>query len=164
MSELCIEAVGPTMAGRIAELASEIWREHYPAIIGRGQTDYMLARYQSPAAIVAAMESGYRYCLMRCGHRPVGYLAYRIADGALELSKLYLRAAFRGRGWGRSAFAWVEARARAAGVSQVYLRVNRHNHGSLAAYAACGYRRVRDVIDDIGGGYVIDDHIYAKEL
>ncbi|MFW5882653.1 MAG: GNAT family N-acetyltransferase [Planctomycetota bacterium] len=164
MDELRIDPVGPAVAGRIAALARRIWREHYPAIIGREQTDYMLDRYQSPAAIIAAMADGYRYCLIRVGHRAIGYLACRVSGEVCELSKLYLAAGFRGRGWGRSALAWVEARGREAGARMVRLRVNRRNRISLAVYAACGYRRVEDVIDDIGAGYVIDDHIYAKVL
>lgn len=47
---------------RLAALASEIWHEYWPAIIGAAQTDYMVEQFQSEEAIRRDMaEHSYEY-------------------------------------------------------------------------------------------------------
>jgi hypothetical protein len=61
---LVIEPVTATEQTRqVAELARDIWTEHYVPIIGRDQVDYMLDRFQSSDAIARQIESGCKYYL-----------------------------------------------------------------------------------------------------
>ena len=46
----------------------------------------------------------------------------------------------------------------------LYLTVNRENAGSIAAYLAMGFRKVREQVTDIGEGYVMDDFIMEKAV
>ena len=47
---------------QIAQLASRIWNEYWPAIIGQAQTDYMVENFQSLSAFERDMaEHGYEY-------------------------------------------------------------------------------------------------------
>ena len=39
----------------VADLAHEIWREHYAGIVSADQIEYMLGKFQSPSAIKAAV-------------------------------------------------------------------------------------------------------------
>ena len=48
--------------------------------------------------------------------------------------------------------------------SHLSLRVNKNNHQALAAYQKYGFSRASDVIEDIGGGFVMDDYILTKTL
>ena len=44
------------------------------------------------------------------------------------------------------------------------LNVNKHNAPSIAFYERCGYAVRESVVVDIGGGFVMDDHVMAKAL
>ena len=46
----------------MADMASEIWHEYWPALIGPEQTDYMVEQFQSLEAITRDMrEHDYEY-------------------------------------------------------------------------------------------------------
>ena len=47
----------------MAQLADEIWHEHYQNILSPEQIDYMVERYQSVQAITEQLEQGYHYLL-----------------------------------------------------------------------------------------------------
>lgn len=53
---------------------------------------------------------------------------------------------------------------REQGLVALYLTVNRENAGSIAAYLAMGFRKVREQVTDIGEGYVMDDFIMEKAV
>jgi ribosomal protein S18 acetylase RimI-like enzyme len=54
--------------------------------------------------------------------------------------------------------------ARASGATHVELRVNKGNARALAAYARAGFRIERSLVADIGGGFVMDDHVLRLDL
>lgn len=149
---------------KVAELAPIIWNEHYPAIIGQSQVDYMLDRFQSADAIRHQILDGYRYYLIQVGDVNAGYTAVTAGPDqhSLQLSKLYVLAALRGCGIARSAVNQMAALARVEGYAQLYLTVNKHNHDSIAAYRKLGFVHCGEMVTDIGNGYVMDD--YAMQL
>ena len=49
----------------VAGLAEEIWNQHFVGIIGQGQVDYMLGKFQSAEAIAGQIAEGYEYYLVR---------------------------------------------------------------------------------------------------
>lgn len=162
----CVEVRSPEEIRTVVELAREIWTEHYTPIIGRAQVDYMLARFQSEKAVAAQIREGYRYFLIRLDGAPAGYLAV-VPDSAsrrLLLSKLYVRAALRGRGLGRAATAFAEQLGRDGGMNLLWLRVNRHNAASIRAYEAMGFVKTAALVSDIGEGFFMDDFQMEKRL
>src|SRR4051794_26833360 len=102
----------------IVLLARRIWTEHYVPIIGSAQVDYMLEHFQSKVAIAQQIKQGHEYFLLSCtvnsetatsnttsDTMPVGYLDVVLQpNGRLFLSKLYVVAAMRCRGFGRQLF------------------------------------------------------------
>ena len=56
----------------------------------------------------------------------------------------------------------MEARARTHG--HQLLRVNRKNAQAIAAYGMYGFTVVREVVEDFGGGFVMDDYVMVKPL
>ncbi|MFT3752574.1 MAG: GNAT family N-acetyltransferase [Paludibacter sp.] len=143
----------------VARLARVIWSEHYLDIIGQAQIDYMLARFQSEPAIAGQIEAGDEYFLLRHDGTMVGYAAIRSQPETARLfvSKLYLLATARGRGWGRDTLAFLAQLAQQRGLSTLWLTVNKHNP-ALHAYLAVGFVQVAEVVADIGAGYVMDDY------
>jgi GNAT superfamily N-acetyltransferase len=159
--------IGPEPIRVVADLAREIWTEHYTPIIGAGQVAYMLDRFQSERAITADIGTrGYQYDLIRVGTRPAGYAAYRADSLKSEvfLSKIYLLRAFRGRGLSSRLLARVEETARLAGCTRIRLTVNKYNTSSIKAYLALGFSVTDAVVTDIGEGYSMDDYVMEKTV
>lgn len=150
---------------QVADLAAEIWREHYASILSTEQIDYMVDAFQSAVAItVQIRKKGYQYYLLTLADEAVGYLAVQAEDDKLFLSKLYLHASVRGHGFGRAAVAFLEGFCQARGLSVIWLTVNRHNTSSIAAYEKMGFQKVREEKADIGSGFVMDDFIMEKTI
>lgn len=152
---------------RLAELAREIWTEHYVDIIGREQVDYMLENFQSESAIRAAIrEEGHIYYLVSEGGEDVGYWAVEPEPGEdrMKLSKIYVRRGMRGQGLGRQMVEAAEELCREHGADALWLAVNKNNTDSIEAYRAMGFQRVGERVKDIGEGFVMDDYIMEKPV
>lgn len=149
----------------VARMAHEVWNEYYVSLIGQAQVDYMVAKFQSAAAMQAQIDSGYEYFHIQQSGENVGYAAVRhdTADARVFISKLYLLAAHRKSGAGRQALALIERMARERGATHLWLTVNKGN-ASVQAYERLGFKIVEALVMDIGGGYVMDDYKMEKAV
>lgn len=151
----------------IAKLAGVIWRAYYPGIITQAQIDYMLARMYALDTMRREIR-GERVCydLLLVEERPSGFASYgpEPEPGLVKLHKLYLLAELHGRGLGSRLLEHVEHEIRAAGARRLILSVNKRNTQAIAAYQRNGFVIAESVVTDIGGGFVMDDYIMAKEL
>lgn len=145
-------------------LACKIWKEHYPAIIGHEQVQYMLGKFQSTPAIKRQIEEGSNYHLLYEEDHPVGYFCYHYDNGALFLSKIYVCKEVRGLGIGKKALRYIFEQAKSQSVNAVRLTVNKFNAGSISVYKNLGFKTVDSVVKDIGGGYVMDDYVMEKAV
>jgi GNAT superfamily N-acetyltransferase len=149
----------------VAALAEKIWTEHYTAIIGSAQVEYMLENFQSFHAIKQQIAQVYEYYLVMNQEIPAGYFSFQIRKPReLFLSKIYVLKSERGRGYGRACIEFISDRARESGVDAVVLTVNKNNSDSCAAYERWGFERTRSVIADIGNGFVMDDWEYRLQV
>jgi diamine N-acetyltransferase len=149
----------------IALMAHEIWYEYYVPLIGRAQVDYMVAKFQSVAAMSAQIDSGYEYFLVRRDEINLGYFAVQPEPeaGRLFLSKLYLLARHRGGGTGRACMEFIERLSRERGLHLLWLTVNKGNP-SVKAYQRLGFNIAAEIVMDIGGGFVMDDYRMEKQV
>lgn len=151
--------------GTVAKLAREIWVDHYTAIIGSDQVEYMLGKFQSPPAIREQLAQGYEYYVLQDRGEPTGYFSFFLrASGELFLSKIYVLKRQRGRGNGRACFEFILGRAKKLGARSIVLTVNKDNVDSCAIYEKLGFLRTRSVVADIGGGFVMDDWEYRLDI
>ena len=150
----------------IAELADQIWHEHYTGIISQQQIDYMVRLYQSPPAIKEQIrKEKYQYWMMTSlDNVPVGYMATQVCQDHIFLSKLYIVCTHRGLGYGSQAIKKIAEVAKENGFDKIRLGVNRDNTESLAVYEKWGFKKIDVIIKDIGGGFVMDDFILQKNL
>lgn len=152
-------------AGRLAELAALIWRGHYPGIISPEQIEYMLAQRYHPPSIRQSLARGDRWDVARVGEELVAFAhSFPLEGGAVKLDKLYVHPDWQRHGIGARLVARIEARARAHGRSHLLLRVNRRNVQAIAAYEKYGFVVVREVVEDIGNGFVMDDYVMVLPL
>ncbi|MDL2238083.1 GNAT family N-acetyltransferase, partial [Christensenellaceae bacterium OttesenSCG-928-K19] len=135
------------------------------SIISTGQIEYMLEKFQSPSAIERAIAEGYEYFLAKRLGASVGYMGIQANEphGKLFLSKIYLLKEYRGKGYAKDMIAQLVEMAQQLRLKSIWLTVNKGNP-SVEAYKKMGFTVVRDQVADIGGGYVMDDHIMEKEV
>lgn len=163
------EIVRATEAGlpAISELAGVIWRACYPGIITSEQIDYMLARMYSLDVLRDEIRSqGICYDRLLLDGELAGFASYGPTSepGVIKLHKLYLLPELHGRGLGSRLLQHVEREVRTGGARRLILSVNKRNANAIAAYQRNGFRIVESVVTDIGGDFVMDDYIMAKEL
>ncbi len=150
--------------GAVEALAREIWTEHFTPIIGPAQVEYMLEKFQSRAAISGQIREGYSYFLLEERGSRIGYLAVQPRGRELFLSKIYVKACERGRGYGRAAVRFAEGFAAERNLTRITLTVNKNNTGSIRAYERLGFEKIEALVQDIGGGFVMDDYRMARDL
>ena len=149
----------------VAQLAEEIWNEHYVPIIGQEQVDYMVEKYQSVPAISHQIEEeGYTYYLVYAGEEAVGYLGVQTREQDLFLSKYYMHSSQRGKGYGKEALEFIRQYAREHQLQGISLTVNKYNSNSIAAYEKMGFLNLGPTVADIGNGFIMDDYIMRLPL
>jgi GNAT superfamily N-acetyltransferase len=155
----------PDAIRKVSRLSEEIWPEHYAPIVGTEQVAYMLQKFQTPEAIAENIWDGTFYYLAQDHGKDVGYFAVRAQEDQNELflSKIYLRAEERGKGCGRQMLDYVETLARDMKFPKIGLKVHKRNP-SVAIYEKMGFKIAGPVIQDIGGGFILDDFKMEKTL
>ncbi|MHC4170371.1 MAG: GNAT family N-acetyltransferase [Planctomycetota bacterium] len=145
----------------VARLAFEIWNQHFVPII-KAQVDYMVEKFQSKRAISEQIESGYSYYLLKAQDDYVGYTGLCFKDDELFLSKLYIKACRRGKGYGRKALEFIEQLAGENGLGKITLTVNKNNTDTIEAYEKLGFANLGSFVQDIGSRFVMDDYKMEK--
>ncbi len=143
----------------MSALASAIVKEHFDPIIGSRQNDYMIKKFQSAESIKQQLSEGFKYYFVCLCHAEIGFLAYRIDEDSLYLSKFYLDKAYRGRGFSREMLGFVKKAAEENGLRKIRLNVNKNND-AIYAYEGLGFQRTGAQKKDIGNGFFMDDYIY----
>lgn len=164
MADIEVKTALEADAALIEALAKEIWTQHYQSIISREQIAFMLDTFQSRDAVLGDMRGGAVYDIARLDGEPCGYSAAVPDNTGLFLSKLYVRQSCRGRGIARAMVDRIDARAKQMGARRVWLKCNRHNTDSLAAYERLGFHIASACVTDIGGGFIMDDYALEKPV
>ena len=159
-----IKIAHPSDAHTLAVLAREIWQEHYIAILGEQQVEYMLETIQSQAAIEKDLQDGKIYWLVQVDGENSGYVSYEFQENQLFLSKLYLTEAARGKGVGRFLFEELKQIAFEQHKESIGLTVNKYNASTIAVYKKLGFKKVSEQVADIGNGFAMDDYVLSYTL
>lgn len=145
-------------AEAITAIAEQIWRVHYPPIIGSEQVEYMLSQMHSPQKVVEQMRIGQTFCFIRDGENTIGYTSWsRPAEGELFIHKFYIDPSLQRKGIGKKIFD--EMLELNPGTKIIRLTVNRMNYKSINFYYKIGFviEEVKDF--DIGNGYFMNDFV-----
>jgi diamine N-acetyltransferase len=151
----------------ISSLAGVIWRAHYPGIISTEQIEYMLGKMYSLETLREEIRvRGIRYERLLAGEELAGFAAHgpTAQSKVFKLHKLYLHPDWQGRGLGSLLLLHCEREAGKAGAERLVLTVNKRNANAIAVYLRNGFVIADAVVTDIGGGFVMDDCVLAKEL
>lgn len=146
-------------AKELARMAREIWMEHFPKIIGKENTEYILNKFQSESAITEQINDGYLYSFIMYKDEKVGYFSIRPEGDSLFMSKIYVLKRFRGKGLGSKTLDDILQKGKALNVKKVYLHVNKKNSSAISVYEHKGFIKVKDEMTDIGEGFFLDDYL-----
>jgi len=149
---------------RVADLAREIWTQHFTAIIGASQVNYMLTNFQSPTAIKSQIRDGAEYYLAQVESEWVGYIGLipDFEQNKMMLSKFYVKNTSQGKGVGHSLLAFIENKCRLEKFSSIWLTVNKFNVDTITWYKHRGFSIIEKTKKDIGAGFFMDDYLMEK--
>ncbi|MFM7554895.1 MAG: GNAT family N-acetyltransferase [Verrucomicrobiota bacterium] len=164
-----VERLGEADLPQVRDLAQRVWPVSYAEMLSPGQIDYMLKRMYSLERLREDLRSGVVFEWPVRDGVPIGYLATscdRSAPGGpvLFLHKLYLLPEVQGRGLGGRLLDHVLRAAADLGCRRVRLNVNKANARAIACYRRRGFDIECSVVNDIGGGFVMDDHVMARPM
>jgi diamine N-acetyltransferase len=157
-----IRPVTPPEVPAISALAREIWQATYPGIITQAQIDFMLEQRYGHERLYDDLEDAHKW-LDQAFHdgRRVGFA---FSKGEFKLDKLYIHPDVQRKGVGGQLIAHVAARAAKLGYPCVILQVNKRNVNAINSYKKYGFVVRTATVDDIGGGFVMDDFVMEKKL
>lgn len=165
MEEIEIGPLRLDEAEALVELAGRVWRKHYPGIITPQQIEYMLAERYKPGLVRQLLARGDLWLAARVEGVLVGFAhGHPLEDGDYKLDKLYVDTDRQRQGIGAGLMTEMEGRARNHGFTRLVLRVNRQNKQAIEAYLKQGFTVATLIMEDIGGGFMMDDYVMVKEL
>lgn len=139
-------------------MADEIWRDHYPEIIGMEQVEYMLGRFYSREGMLQQMRDGQQFYRVMLDGQPKGFLAIEThGEGNYFLNKLYIDTPEQGRGLGQAI--WQNLLLLLSDLREMRLQVNRQNYKAINFYFKVGFVIERVADFDIGDGYFMNDFV-----
>lgn len=142
-------------------LAEDIWFPTYQPILSPGQVKYMFSKFYSAEALSDQMEQGgHSFLLAYYNDTPSGFASYSLIDNStVKLHKLYILPGLQGKGIGAALTDSVAGAARTKGADKLILYVNKYNYPAQRFYEKKGLRIIREEVNDIGEGYVMDDFV-----
>lgn len=146
----------------IHNLAEEIWKAYYPAIISITQVDYMLDLMYSENALRKQLEDGHIFYLAFEQEIPVGYFSYTEKEkGKYFLNKFYIKTNLHRSGTGSQMFNFLLQLLPTG--HDLRLTVNRMNYKAINFYFKNGFI-IEDAKDfNIGNGFFMNDFVMVRK-
>lgn len=142
----------------ISDLAVLIWNQHYPAIIGQKQIDYMLGKmYNKDSLLEQMLEKAQQFYFITTDSHKIGFLSVKKErEHEWFLAKFYINQHKAGKGFGEISFLEL---LKLTGAKKITLTVNRLNYKAINFYFKLGFRIKRVEDFDIGEGYMMNDFV-----
>jgi ribosomal protein S18 acetylase RimI-like enzyme len=158
MLGLKLSEAGESDLADIAGLATLIWNQHYPEIIGQAQVDYMLQMmYSAESLREQLLAKHHRFFLIRSGSEKIGFISmHKENNDNWYLNKFYVDQQSIYRGAGSRIFKEI---VNLLQPEKITLTVNRANYKSINFYFKMGFKISGLVKMDIGNGFVMDDFV-----
>ena len=147
----------------IHQLASSIWRKHYPGIISNEQIDYMLEKMYSAESLLQQLKDGHYFYLAIENQEPIGYYSHsETTPGKYFLHKLYIQTDIQRKGTGQLLLNHLISLLPDA--HEIRLTVNRKNLKAIKFYFKNGFIIEEVKNFDIGNGYLMEDFVMLKKM
>ena len=148
----------------IQQIAEKTWRPTYGHILTEEQTLYMLDLMYSSEVLQKQIGSTIDFYLAMNGQETLGYFSIELTEpGRMKLHKIYLDPDHKSKGTGSQIIEFIKKIALEAGVKHIELNVNKYN-SAVHFYEKMGFIRAKEMVLDIGNGYVMDDYVMQLTL
>ena len=148
----------------IQQIAEKAWRPTYSHILSEEQTIYMLDMMYATDVLTKQINSQIAFFLAVDEDKAIGYFAMEISEPSkMKLHKIYLDPDQKSKGVGSQIIAFIKEFGLKAGVKQIELNVNKFN-SAVQFYEKMGFLRAKEMVLDIGNGYVMDDYVMQFDL
>lgn len=149
----------------VSALARKVWQATYPALIPQAQIDAMLADRYAPERIREQLNDPRQaWWGAKQGDALLGFAHAALDESGCKIDKLYVHPERQRHGIGAALLQEMAGWARMQQARRLWLQVNRGNTQAIRAYEKYGFHIVESRVFDIGGGFVMDDHVMAREL
>lgn len=165
--EIAIREATLKDAAEIGRLARRIWPVCYRDIISTEQIDYMLDQRFGAETLVEALENpAITYWVAELDCKLVGYgsVEQPQTGGRAKIQQVYLLPSVQGIGVGRRLLEQMILHVREQGGVEVWLTVNRKNDHAIEFYRRQGFVVERELVTDIGRGFVMNDFVMTYTL
>lgn len=148
----------------IQQIAEETWRPTYSHILTEEQTLYMLDLMYAADVLQKQIEGTVEFFMVAVDDEAIGYFAIEPqGDRQAKLHKIYLRPQQKTKGTGTAVIAYLKNWAITRGIETIELNVNKYN-SAVSFYEKMGFELIREMILDIGQGYIMDDYVMQLQL
>ncbi len=148
----------------IQKIAKKAWRPTYSNILSEEQTIYMLDMMYGTEVLMNQINSQVEFFLAIEADQAIGYFAMEITEPSkMKLHKIYLDPDQKSKGVGSQIITFIKEFGIQAGVKQIELNVNKSN-SAVQFYEKMGFLRAKEMVLDIGNGYVMDDYVMQLNL
>jgi N-acetylglutamate synthase-like GNAT family acetyltransferase len=148
----------------IQQIAEKTWRPTYGHILTEEQTLYMLDLMYGTDALKKQIGSTIEFYLAEAENQVIGYFSIEITEpNKMKLHKIYLDPIRKSKGAGSQIIDYIKNKAVEAAVSHIELNVNKYN-SAVHFYEKMGFFRAKEMVLDIGNGYIMDDYVMQLNL
>jgi ribosomal protein S18 acetylase RimI-like enzyme len=149
----------------IRAVVHEVWPIAYKEMISAEQISYMLNMMYSDESLDGQMaQEGCEFIMNVEEGITNGFASYsQIEPGLFKLHKLYVLSRYQGKGIGKILLDEVKHRVKSREGKSIELQVNKRNP-AVYFYQAQGFSINRELVVDIGNGFVMDDFVMCHSL
>ena len=160
------EIIEKANLGRIREIAYQTWPEAYKNVITPEQISYMLKMMYDSQPLEVQFLAGHIFIVLKENGKDMGFVAFEINyDGSdsTKIHKLYVLPECQGKGFGKKLIDKAIEEINTENQKSLILNVNKKNP-SLNFYEKIGFIKAREMVIDIGNGFLMDDYIMEKKI
>jgi ribosomal protein S18 acetylase RimI-like enzyme len=149
----------------IREVVHEVWPIAYREMISQEQIRYMLeTMYSDKSLNKQVTEEGCVFLVYEEDNIVQGFASFSALEKSVfKLHKLYVYTSLHGKGIGRALLDEVKKRTVDLGGKAIELQVNKKNVAQHF-YTKQGFTIDRELVLDIGEGFVMDDYVMLLTL
>ena len=118
-------------------------------------------------AVKNQMADKYIYYMLLADGDFAGYLCFKNFPDHVFISRLFIKAEYRRQGLARKCIALFDNIAQKdefSHIKKLKAYVERNNSFALNVYEHLGFRKVRSIDTDIGGGFVCSDYLMERKI
>ncbi len=150
----------------IKGLAYQIWPDTYGTTHSQEELDYMLTKFYSIESLENQLANSHIFILASENNRNLGFISFEInaeKTTKTKIHKLYVLPQNQGKGIGMKLVDYVKNESVINENTALFLNVNKQNNAQ-EFYVKYGFKITKDIIIDIGNGYIMDDYVMELNL